>query len=191
LRFPEPNRIFVNTDPDLATARNRLATEALDWGADKLFFLDDDTYPCVWRRSCNDVKFDPDAPKLLLEHDAPAVSALYSLATGEYACYKQAYDIVPYLKGEVKLGEVFEVEGFGFGCCVIDAEVFRTIPRPWFKWLTDVDYVIRRGEDVFLTRRMRDFGFRMLVDGRVVCKHIVTYFLKHERKVEYPGVERI
>jgi len=191
LRFPDQHEVFVSQEPDLATARNQLVANALKWGADKLFFLDDDVIPCVYDKAKDDLRFDPDAPKLLLEHDADAVTALYSLQTGEFACYKLSHDIRPYDKGEVELGKVHSVEGFGFGCCVIDSAVFKKMPSPWFKWLTDSDFRIRRGEDVYFTRRLKDLGFKAVVDARVVCRHVLQYFLKHDRRIEYPAVPAV
>jgi len=191
LRFPEPSRVFVCQEPDLALARNRLVVEALDWGADRVFFLDDDVYPCVYDADSGDVRFDPGAPMLLLEHDAPAVTALFALRTGRYAVYRRPYDLTALDAGEARLGEVFPVEAFGAGCCVFDASVFNAVERPWFRFLVDDwDARITRSEDVYFTRRLREEGYELLCDGRVVCKHVVHVLLKHERRVEYAAVER-
>lgn len=66
--------------------------------------------------------------------------------------------------------EVFEVKSLGFGCVLIRTDVFRKIPRPWFKveypggvQENGADY--HRSEDRTFCDRAREAGFKVWCDA--------------------------
>lgn len=66
--------------------------------------------------------------------------------------------------------EVFEVKSLGFGCILIKTDVFRAIPRPWFKveypgGVQDNGADFHRSEDRTFCDRAREAGYRVWCDA--------------------------
>ena len=170
---------------DVATARNRIAQEALDLGVDWVMMVD------------NDVTLPPDALKLLLE-DAKGVNLGFyahrdtdNIYRGKTCICKlrddngKEYYHYPleseYSAAEMKAmadaGETkIEVHGGGMGCALINTEVFRELSYPWYDWVNYGD--ANRGmlsEDLYFCALCRTSGYKIYADVRVGCGHLLRH----------------
>jgi hypothetical protein len=150
-------------------ARNRGVELALEGGFRHVFFVDDD------------VIMPPEACLRLLENNLPIVSGLY---------YRRNVPIAPVAirlsvdeKGqqvstwvtEFQDGALFECDLVGAGCLLINTDVFRKMPAPWFEWLCDRKD-LPKGEQFsedfsFCRKAKRTHGYKIVVDTRVKCQH--------------------
>lgn len=65
-----------------------------------------------------------------------------------------------------------EAAAIGFGCVAIRRDAFLALDRPWFQFGTDPEDENRfRGEDIWFCDRIREAGFRVLVDFSVKGSH--------------------
>lgn len=68
---------------------------------------------------------------------------------------------------DFQFGDVVEAGGTGGACLLVKREVFETLKQPWFriaieKKLQDgVEIIIKRGEDIYFTRRAVRAGFKL------------------------------
>lgn len=165
-----------------AMARNRIAADALNAHYDYVLMVD------------NDIELPQDALKHLLEHDRLFVMGYY---LNRYARGKQKYTTLyrdgagweMFAADELKTlrerGETLvRVKGGGMGCALIDVDVFRMVPFPWFEWTDgdrteldkpDVyecyDAFQSGGEDINFCNRATNFGIPIYADTRVACGH--------------------
>lgn len=150
-------------------ARNALVEWALSQDADEILFLDDDTI-CV-----------PHLYTQLHSHDAPVVSALvfgrqkphspciYEWKTDEATGILMCEPAI----GLIKRG-IQKVDATGFGAVLIKSEVFRKLPKPWFR-LDD-----NLGEDLYFSKTCYDAGIDIFCDTDLVLQHISDCLLVDE-----------
>lgn len=139
-----------------------------DWvvkGFDYLFSVD------------SDIAFPPDTLKKLLAHDRDVVSGLYiQRKPGQHIL--EIYEAndhggvsnIPY--GKLKGRNLVEVQGCGFGCVLVKAEVMRTIGYPQFKYYSALDHRHTVSEDVDFCKKALAKGFRIWTDPTIKCRHI-------------------
>lgn len=70
-----------------------------------------------------------------------------------------------------------EVLGLGFGCVLMDLDVFRYVPQPWFNVEWHEDHF--KGEDLYFCDKVRNSGIPVLVD-QGLSQHI-----RHEGSWDY------
>lgn len=122
--------------------REDLAEAAMKAGADRLLWID------------GDQTFPPDALDRLLSHNELFIGCNISTKRDPVGPTARGLDGSALWTGPEDKGTV-EVGALGFGLCLISADVFRAVPRPWF------DAV---GEDYDFCRKARDAGFRIMLD---------------------------
>ena len=148
------------------TQREKLAQEALEWGADQLLWIDSDqrfpsnTLEVLQARNCPIVGVNattrrepilPTALNLKIEKQM-----LNGNPTGE------ALQVWHKVESRGKKG-VEQVTAVGFACTLVNREVFEKIPRPWFDVIwTDHGNVI--GEDVTFCVRCMENDIPVWVD---------------------------
>lgn len=165
-----------------AMARNRIAADALNAHYDYVMMVD------------NDIELPTDALKNLLEHDKLMVMGYY---LNRYARGERKYTTL-YKPGDawemfsdVELAVVrkcgnhlIRVKGGGMGCCLMQTDLFRMLPFPWFEW-TDLaretldvasaydchDAFSSGGEDINFCNLVANHGFAIYADTRVACGH--------------------
>lgn len=127
------------------TQREKLAQEALEWGADALLWID------------SDMRFPADTLEILLSRDVPIVGVNATtrrepvLPTAMNLKIDKANPGEPKhvwskIESRDKKG-IEQVTAVGFGVTLVRREVFEKIPKPWFDIIwTDHGNVI--GEDV-------------------------------------------
>lgn len=130
----------------LDDAREEIAEAALRAEPDFLLWLDaDHTFP-------------PDLVARLAAHGLPIIGCNYRFRDPEAARSTAAN----WVEGDRKAVEpkalgVEPVDALGLGACLIKAEVFRTMKRPWFSmWLS--------GEDSYFFGQAKAQGFQPHVD---------------------------
>jgi SAM-dependent methyltransferase len=147
---------------DVAEARNAIVEAALEMGADYVLMIGDDNLP------------PPNLFALLHRHRRPMVTGVY---------WQKSYPTHPYLwdgllKGfyeDWKYGEAFHVDFGGCDALLVETEVFRNIPRPWFSR----DWVFEPGqtpspiytEDFYFYAKAREAGYRLWVDTMAQLGH--------------------
>ena len=163
---------------DCATARNRIAQKAIDGGYDYVLMVDNDVTP------------RPDALKSLISRNVQVVSGYYLHRNDDNepsdrtcVCRLRDEDGKLYfnypLESEYTVEElngfnsIVRIHGGGMGCILINVDVFREIPYPWFDWVNYADG--NRGmlsEDLFFCERLKNAGIPMYVDPKAHCGHL-------------------
>lgn len=149
-------------------ARNQAVHDFLSMDFEYLFFLDDD------------VICPPDTIIRLQSHKLPIVSGMY---------FRRQPPICPCaLRNQpggrqwltnFKMPEMVEVDYVGAGCLLIHRDVFRTVKHnsvssPWFDWTVDridMEPNNRMSEDFTFCDRVREAGYKVLIDSSIQCRH--------------------
>ena len=157
---------------DCATARNRIATMAVDDGYDAVLMVD------------SDMTLPKDALTRLLSHDEDVVSGWYlrrSVDTRQTNAFRlrtpngdlyygypreSSYDAHELLDIE----GLVRVHGTGMGCCLIRTDVFRHLVYPWFDWVNYNDRSVL-SEDLYFCSALGRAGIPIHVDPKVPCGH--------------------
>jgi FkbM family methyltransferase len=77
---------------------------------------------------------------------------------------------IPY--GKLKGRNLVEVQGCGFGCVLVKAEVMQSIGYPQFKYFSALDHRNTISEDVDFCKKALAKGFRIWADPTIKCRHI-------------------
>ncbi len=152
-----------------ATARNNIVKNALERGAEYVFFLDDDvTVP----------NFAPQRMMYQMEQNPD-----WDLLSGVYVT-KTAPPVPLIYGGEMdggafwdwRCGETFPIGGCGMGCALIRASAFKKTEEPWFAFTEESDgfSIGGYGEDLYFCKNLADAGGTLMCDGAVLCGHIDT-----------------
>ena len=150
-------------DADIAVARNLICEEALRVNAEWVFFISDDV--CA----------PPRAFEMLWRHRQMLVTGVY---------WTKSHPTHPYLwnglmKGpflDWKYGEFFPVDWAGCDCLLINTEVLKTVPAPWFSTHWNYDESTKPAylatEDLYFYTKTRKYGFQLYCDSGVQCDHL-------------------
>jgi len=182
---PEGTIILERRGEALCTMRNGLALQALEAGAEYLFFLDDDVIGPL-----NEDGSDALGLIRLLELaeglNRPFVSGLYwakknqkekSLAAWkrlEQKVGNEAWAVPERFYPAITMeqdGRFVEVDAVGLGFALIHTDLFRRLPRPWFEWKMG-----GVSEDFHFCELAYDhLKVSPLLDMGLMCSHIGTY----------------
>lgn len=164
---------------DVASARNKIVEISLNENYDYLLMIDSDTLP------------PNNALGLLLEGD-------YLIKAGTYI-YSSNYDYTVtsrevdknlksseicydehllMTRNEVLAlnGKTVKIGATGLGCTLFKTEVFKMLPKPYFKWVT-YDNGAELGEDLYFAELCRINNIPICLDSRVLCGHIKSQIL--------------
>lgn len=167
-------------DEPIAAARNALCQSAIDMGAEYLFMLGDDVIP------------PPNTILALLEKigrtytSRDGTDQRASMITGIY--WTKTYPPEPYIfrtdpvKGllggtfrDWKAGEFIDVDIAGCDCLLIETEMLKNIPFPWFStdWIWEPGQKVSSiaTEDYYFYTKARDHGYRLFADTGLQCLH--------------------
>lgn len=156
----------------LSALREDLVMDALGQDVTHICFID------------SDMRFPPDALNRLLNHGEPAVGANY--ITRRFPLRPTAF----VAEREVLWTEqgshgLVEVERMGLGFALLDMNIFKYLPQPWFpihfveKKIGEKMYRWYSGEDFGFYDKLRTTGVKVLVD-QDLSQHI-----RHEGSWEY------
>lgn len=150
---------------EIGAARDAVVEDALADGCKYVWFVDDDTVPP-----------SDAARKLIVALEQERVRNSNVKIIGGIYCTKTDPPEPLVFQGpgsgsdyNWKVGEVFPCWGLGTGCMMIDAEVFRALPKPWFVIKDEAhDF---EGEDLSFCRKAQEAGFKVKAHGGVLCTH--------------------
>lgn len=158
--YSESEQLFFDIVSSSLIPHNRelLVLRALAVGATKLLFLD------------SDISFPADALHILASREVPIVSANYRT--------RQAYSVFTGTSlARQKIQTCGDSTGLerclytGFGLCLIQSEVFRKLPRPWFPMAFDAELGFYTGEDYSFGLAAEKAGISWHIDHDV-SKHV-------------------
>lgn len=169
------SRFWVE-DETIAEARNKICQQAVDSGADYVFFVSDD------------VLVPNEAVLAMLDkigRRAPVEDggeSTIDMITGVY--WTKAYPTEPYLWKAPGLlgsyrnwtaGEFFPIDLAGCDCLMIDTRVLKETPYPWFStdwlWNDEPKPSPIATEDFYFFTKTRKHGFRLFADTSIQCLH--------------------
>ena len=157
---------FLCRGPPIDIAREDVTAQALEWGADYVFYLDSDVLPEL-PEDINNVLYQ------LYKRNLPIVSGMYRTKKvgNPWAMWKFIDKDRGFQPVEEFTSELVEVDVVGLGCCLVKSEVFEKIERPWFRW--DLKYA--PSEDFyFCLKATAEAGYRTVVDTKIRCSHLAT-----------------
>lgn len=151
------------------TARRDLVRMALAGDCTHILFLD------------SDMRFPRNTLVRLLSHGVPIVGANYPTRRHppKPVTFRSDKTDKERVYTELDSTGLEEVDSTGFGVMLIDMDVFRNLPEPWFsfEWRTPQHMV---GEDVYFARKARaELGIPTLID------HDLSKLVKHIGSFEY------
>jgi len=151
--------------------RNLIAHWTVQNGFDYLFAVD------------SDISFPKDTLVKLLSHDKDIVSGVYiQRIPGTHTIEimrSNEFGGVTHVDWDTIKGQgLVPIDGCGFGCALIKADVFRGISYPQFVYKSAIDHKDTISEDVYFCMRARENGFSLWCDTSVICEHTGSYTFK-------------
>jgi hypothetical protein len=145
-------RMFIRQSSNIPNNREELVNGAMRWGCTHVLFIDDD------------MVFNPNLMEMLLSRRLPYVACNYPKRQTPFEFTATKAD----RSGMMHTGEnsvaMEEAWYTGFGFCLIEAQVFDKVPRPWFLPYYDEAQKEISTEDNPFCQRVREAGFKVLVD---------------------------
>lgn len=156
---------------DCARARNQIAEISLKYGFDYVLMVD------------SDIILPNDALVKLLEQPVDICLGVYprkNTTTGQTEIFKLGHkDFVD--ANNMNLAEItspgrMDIKGGGLGCALINTQVFKELPKPWFYYVQYNSGAVL-SEDNYFCSQAAKIGKTIQVDTRVICKHLVRKFI--------------
>ena len=150
-------------DKDVATARNICVQQALQAGAEYIFFLG------------SDVLVPPDSLSRLVARDKDIVTGVYWTKAWPTRPYIWRGDGMAGAYMDWKYGEFFKIQYCGVDATMIKADVFKNLSEPWFS--TDWNYDDQVGpqgsttEDFYFYEKAAQAGYEFWCDSSIQAIH--------------------
>lgn len=162
-KMPAYTLIHADNGP-IDTLRNDIVEQALMIrGITNLIMMD------------TDMQYHVDTIPRLLSYRLPVVGAL---------CFRRYPPFDPImLKGtagdyesidEWEEGALVEVDATGAGCLMFDMQIFRDMPKPWFKFRSLDKTGETIGEDIGFCVDLKNAGYKIYVDTTIPSGHLTT-----------------
>ena len=168
VQMEKPGFTFIHADNGhVDDLRNNLVDKALQIGATHLMMMDVDQV------------YHPQTITRLLSHKLPMVGALVHRRYPPFdSLMLKTVEINERRNGYVSIdeweeGALVEVDATGSGCLMFNMDVFRKMPRPWFKASINPDGSVV-GEDIHFCQELKAAGYRIFVDTSVPAGHLTT-----------------
>ena len=158
--------VLIQETQPTSVARNNLVDMAMEKGVDYILWVDSDNL--IPNGTIDQMLQDFE------KTGADLVSALY------FSKDPPHYPVIRYFKsgGFFKyenpgLGQVFEIAGCGFGLCMVKADVFNKLTKPYFKFSDEVwGYrSMQMSEDLYFCRKMLRADMKLVCDAGIVSNH--------------------
>lgn len=160
---------------DCATARNKIAKQALDEKADYVLMVD------------NDMVLPSDALVHLLEGPKDVCLGIYAnrdtgniyggdvciYKTGEFD-YKTKFTAAEVVQLRERGEKKIIIHGGGMGCALIRTEVFNRISFPYYDWVNYENGCVL-SEDLYFCEQCKKNNIPVYADLRVQCGHIFRH----------------
>jgi len=154
--------VFMDASTILLTQRERLATEALELGAEYTLWLD------------SDITFPATTAIRLLAHNEDIVACNY--IRRQLPPKGVAYEVIGDWQNPLSwdmYDELVEVQGVGMGCMLMKTEIFSKLPKPWFEFGWNPGNNDHLGEDMILCQKMAAKGYTIKIDT------VLSHDLRH------------
>jgi len=157
--------------------RNDLVDMALQCGASHLIMMDtDQIYP---------VETIP----RLLSHKLPVVGCVVHRRYPPFDPIMLRGKLGDYeIIDDYEEGDLVEVDATGTGCIMFDMQVFRKMPRPWFKF-RHLETGEGIGEDIGFCHDLKEAGYKIFVDTSIQCGHLTTLNVTKDTYALYKTVK--
>ena len=155
---------------DCAKARNEIAKEAVKYGFDYILMVD------------SDIILPSNTLQCLLENPVDICLGVYprkNTTTGQTEIFKLGYKNFTD-ENNLNISEIvdpgrMDIKGGGLGCALIRVSIFKALPKPWFYYMIYPNGDVL-SEDNYFCDRASSKGFKIQVDTRVRCGHLVRTF---------------
>lgn len=208
LRYPTGliTQFATTRGMEVGDARNEIVDQALKVDAKYILFLDDDTAPPPYAVQNLIYTLEQQSPP---RGKAMVIGGIYSTKSipSEPIVYQDRGHSGPYWNW--KFGDIFECESIGTGCLLINVDIFRILPRPWFKTMNEAiptkfstlefgkekiheNVQLTLTDDIYFCQNVRDAGYTILAHGGVLCTHwdVTTQIGYHLADDSYPMIPR-
>jgi hypothetical protein len=159
-------QVIMDAITILLTQRERLATFGRETGAEYLLWLD------------SDIVAPASTALRLLAHQEPVVAANYirRQLPAKGVAYETIGDWEDPLPFEAT-DHLMPVEGVGMGCMLMRADIFDSIPKPWFEFGWSPESNDHLGEDMILCQKMAQAGYTVKIDTNLSMelRHLGTW----------------
>lgn len=134
----------------LSDMRIQIAKEAMNQGCTHILWLD------------NDMVFPSDMLERLIQHDKPIVAASYAQRKSPSKPVAARGGVWVYTE-DTSTG-LEEVDYVGSGCMLVQTDVYKHLPMPWYMlgWNEKKQETV--GEDVYFCRKARQIGAACFID---------------------------
>ena len=174
-----PSRFSFNVRASCADARNLLAREAIESGADRVLWIDSDMVfdEDLMLRLGEDLDAGWDMVcGLYFKRELPVTPVIYkSISTGGASNESRAESYSEYPKDKV-----FPIAGCGFGAVMMTTELLKRVGDYPFTPLPHLS------EDLSFCKRATDAGARIACDSRIKVGH-VGQIVYGEQMYKHPG----
>lgn len=133
----------------------------------------------------SDITWEPEDILRLFYSDKEIIAGVYLFADGRTSVFKEFLGSI-YTKDEIlKLDNITEIQGSGFGFICIQNGIFELMSRPWFQ--SSVGTIERNGEkisfpvmgeDLSFCLRAQKLGYKIWLDPKVKVGHQKTIKLE-------------
>lgn len=155
--------VLFNLGSVIASQRNKLVEIAITKNATHILWLD------------SDMHFPASVVNRFLKHNKDIVAATYTtrVKPQRSVAFLNEYDLNDRLVKTTGLHKVFAV---GLGCMLVNIEVYKALPKPWFQYKWDETLQDLSGEDIYFCKYAKDNGYEVWIDGEVsdLVAHIGT-----------------
>ena len=158
------------------TSREKLASIAIEQGVDYIFWLDSDMmFPTgVLRhmlKTIDEIEGDAILSGVYYRRVAPFAPVVYDALdlSGPTAKWTDSK--------EIPKDQLFEVQGFGFGCVLAPTDAFMDVMA---KYGTMFSPINGSGEDLSFCWRARQLGWKLYCDSRIHLGHVAHYIVTEE-----------
>ena len=153
-------------------ARNALAQEAIDTGADRILFIDSDMYfkPDMMERMAQD-----------LDDGADVVSGIcFTRQFPTQPCIYNAVDMTGTTKvyTDYPKDKLFPIAGCGFGAVMMNTDVLKAVSNTHGKPFNPMPGIL--GEDLAFCYRARDLGCKIFCDSRITFIYTESEWLAQQ-----------
>jgi hypothetical protein len=137
----------------ISAQRQRLAELAIEQNSNYVMWLD------------SDMGFPVDIIDSLLVHKKDIVACNYSTRTPPYkgVAYKTIGNWDSWINNE-NTNILDSVEGVGMGCMLVNTDVYKSLPKPWFEIFYSDQYSTHLGEDFYFCIKAREHKYDIWVD---------------------------
>lgn len=135
----------------IASQRNNLVAQALELDCTHILWID------------SDMHFPASIVEKFLKHNKKIIAANYSTRVKPLrsVAFTNRKNLMSRLTETKGLHQVFAI---GMGCMLVNIDVYKTMPKPWYSYEWNEDLQDICGEDIWFCNQAQNHGFEIWVD---------------------------